>query len=160
MPHFKELIRQGSFRPLFSVLPTVSCVAWSSFMTGKNPAKDNIFGFLDRSAGSYLPYVPNANNMTSSTLWDILGDERKRVVVMGAPVTYPPKEVNGILVSGFLAPDIEKATYPTELGRELKEKNDYRLDIDPWKAREDTDSVFPQVTDVFRKRRDTLRARS
>jgi predicted AlkP superfamily phosphohydrolase/phosphomutase len=158
MPNFGELIRQGSFQPLFSVLPTVSCVAWSSFMTGKNPAKHNIFGFLDRSAGSYLPYVPNASNMTSSTLWDILSAEGKRVVVMGVPVTYPPKEVNGILVSGFLAPDIEKATYPIELGKELKEKYDYRLDIDPWKAREDVDSVSPQVTEVFHRRRDTLRS--
>lgn len=157
MPNFKEVLRQGSFQPLFSVLPTVSCVAWSSFMTGKNPAKHNIFGFLDRSAGSYIPYVPNANNMTSPTLWDILSDAGKRVVVMGVPVTYPPKEVNGILVSGFLAPDIEKATYPTELGKELKEKDDYRLDIEPWKAREDVDTVSPQVTEVFRRRRDTLR---
>ncbi len=158
MPNFGELTRQGSFQPLFSVLPTVSCVAWSSFMTGKNPAKHNIFGFLDRSAGSYLPYVPNASNMTSSTLWDVLSAEGKRVVVMGVPVTYPPKEVNGILVSGFLAPDIEKATYPAELGKELKDKYDYRLDIDPWKAREETDSVSPQVTEVFRRRRDTLRS--
>jgi predicted AlkP superfamily phosphohydrolase/phosphomutase len=157
MPNFKELTRQGSFQPLFSVLPTVSCVAWSSFMTGKNPAKHNIYGFLDRSTGSYNPYVPNANHMTSPTLWDILGAEGKRVVVMGVPVTYPPKEVNGILVSGFLAPDIEKATHPPELGKELKEKNGYLLDIDPWKAREDVDSVSPQVTHVFRKRRDTLR---
>jgi predicted AlkP superfamily phosphohydrolase/phosphomutase len=157
MPNFKELTAQGSFKPLFSVLPTVSCVAWSSFMTGKNPAKHNIYGFLDRSAGSYIPFVPNANNMTSPTLWDILGSEGKRVIVMGVPVTYPPREVNGILVSGFLAPDIEKATFPAELGKELKEKNGYLLDIDPWKAREDVDSVAPQVTDVFRKRRDTLR---
>ena len=158
MPNFEELLRQGSFRPLFSVLPTVSCVAWSSFMTGKNPAKHNIFGFLDRSAGSYHPYVPNANNMTSSTLWDILGDAGRRVVVMGVPVTYPPRKVNGILVSGFLAPNIEKATYPAELGQELKARHDYRLDIDPWKARQEIDSVIPQVGDVFRKRRDALRA--
>jgi predicted AlkP superfamily phosphohydrolase/phosphomutase len=126
-------------------------------MTGKNPAKHNIFGFLDRSPGSYNPFVPNASNMKSSTLWDILSAEGKRVVVMGVPVTYPPKEVNGILISGFLAPDIEKATYPADLGKRYKETKSYMLDIDPWKAREDVDSVAPQVTDVFRKRRDTLR---
>jgi predicted AlkP superfamily phosphohydrolase/phosphomutase len=157
MPNFSKITQQGSFNPLFSVLPTVSCVAWSSFMTGKNPAKHNIFGFLDRSPGSYNPFVPNASNMKSPTLWDILSAEGKRVVVMGVPVTYPPKEVNGILISGFLAPDIEKATYPVDLGKKYKETKSYMLDIDPWKAREDVDSVAPQVIDVFRKRRDTLR---
>jgi predicted AlkP superfamily phosphohydrolase/phosphomutase len=157
MPNFRMLTREGSFQPLMSVLPTVSCVAWSCFMTGKNPGKHNIFGFLDRMAGSYNPYVPNASNMRSDTLWDVLGREGKRVVVMGVPVTYPPKPVNGILVSGFLAPDIEKATYPADLGKELKEKQNYLLDIDPWKAREDVDSVAPQCVEVFRRRRDTLR---
>ncbi len=157
MPNFKELALQGSLSPLLSVLPTVSCVAWSSFMTGKNPAKHNIFGFLDRSKGSYVPFVPNASHMTSDTLWDVLGAEGKRVVVMGVPVTYPPREVNGILISGFLAPDVEKATYPPGLGRELKDRHGYLLDIDPWKARKDVDSVSPQVTEVFRRRRDTMR---
>ncbi len=157
MPNFKNITRHGSFKPLFSVLPTVSCVAWSSFMTGKNPAKHNIFGFLDRTPGTYNPFVPNASNMSSATLWDILSTEGKRVVVMGVPVTYPPKKVNGILISGFLAPDIEKATYPAELGKKYKEANSYLLDIEPWKAREDVNNVIPQVTDVFRKRRDTLR---
>ena len=156
MPNFQKLSRQGSFNPLFSVLPTVSCVAWSSFMTGKNPAKHNIFGFQDRSAGSYHPYIPNASHMMSPTLWDILSAEGKRVIVMGVPVTYPPKPVNGILVGCFLAPDVEKATYPPELGKELKATRGYQLDIDPWKARKEIDSVIPQVTDVFRKRRDTL----
>ncbi len=157
MPNFRKLTQKGSFSPLFSVLPTVSCVAWSSFMTGKNPAKHNIFGFLDRNAGSYNPYVPNSKNMKARTLWDHLSAEDKRVVVMGVPVTYPPKAVNGTLISGFLAPDLAKATYPEALGEELKSTNEYLLDIDPWKAREDVDSVAPQVMDVFRKRRDTLR---
>jgi predicted AlkP superfamily phosphohydrolase/phosphomutase len=73
--------------------------------------------------------------MKSDPLWKTLSDEGKRVVVINVPVTYPPRAVNGILISGFLAVEIEKATYPKEVADVLHEVG-YRIDVDPWKARE------------------------
>jgi len=135
LPHFRELLGEGSFRRMYSVIPTVSSVAWSTYMTGKNPGKHGIYGFIDRQPGSYEMYIPLATHMRGHTLWEILSQEGKSVVVINVPVTYPPRTVRGILISGFLATKIDKATYPKEVAAQLH-RFGYRIDVDPWNARQ------------------------
>jgi predicted AlkP superfamily phosphohydrolase/phosphomutase len=151
LPSFKKLFDQGSLVEINSTHPFVSCVAWSTYMTGKNAAKHNIFGFIDRKPGTYSIYIPNGSNMTSKTLWESLSEKGKSVLVMNVPVTYPPRKVNGYLVSGFLAPKVDGATYPAELAVKLK-AHDYELDIDPWRARENLDNLHPDLLRVFKAR--------
>ena len=91
LPGFKKLFDRGSLVEINSTHPFVSCVAWSTYMTGKNAAKHNIFGFIDRKPGTYSIYIPNGSNMTSKTLWEVLSDKGKSVLVMNVPVTYPPR---------------------------------------------------------------------
>ncbi len=54
MPHFAALMQQGHIQPLNSVYPTVSSVAWSTYMTGVNPAQYCIFGFLEVGGAGQL----------------------------------------------------------------------------------------------------------
>ncbi len=124
-------------------------------MTGKNAAKHNIFGFIDRKPGPYSIYIPNGSNMTSKTLWEILSDRGKNVLVMNVPVTFPPRRVKGYLVSGFLAPRIEGATYPESLAQKLK-AGGYEIDIDPWRARENLDNLYPDLMKAFKARVDAF----
>jgi predicted AlkP superfamily phosphohydrolase/phosphomutase len=151
LPNLKRIFSQGSLVEITSSHPFVSCVAWSTYMTGKNAAKHNIFGFIDRKPGTYSIYIPNGSDMTSKTLWEVLSEEGKHVLVMNVPVTYPPRKVKGYLVSGFLAPKIEGATYPQDLAAKLKGQG-YELDIDPWRARENLDNLYPDLTRVFEAR--------
>ena len=54
------------------------------------------------------------------TLWEILSEKEKKVIVMNIPMTYPPKPVNGILISGMDAPSTaSNFTYPLEIREEL-----------------------------------------
>ncbi len=46
LPHLAALKEEGGFVPLGSTLPPISPVAWSTFQTGTNPGKHNIFDFL------------------------------------------------------------------------------------------------------------------
>ncbi len=156
LPHLSRLLDEGAFVRMNSVHPCVSCVAWSSVMTGKNPGKHGIFGFADRKPGTAQIFIPNARNLKSSMLWEQLSALGKRVVSVGVPVTYPPREVNGYLVSGFLAPTIEKGTYPRELGKILKEMG-YIIDVDAQKARTDLDAFFPDLMQTLEKRAQTAR---
>ena len=55
LPHLAALRDKGSFRPLGSTLPPISPVAWSSFQTGVNPGKHNIFDFLTPDLRTYQP---------------------------------------------------------------------------------------------------------
>jgi predicted AlkP superfamily phosphohydrolase/phosphomutase len=80
-----------------------------------------------------------------------LSQAGKRVVVINVPLTYPPREVNGILISGFLCTDIEKVSYPKEAGRVLKEMG-YRIDVDAWQARESLDRFLEDLHLTLDKR--------
>ncbi|MBN2374492.1 alkaline phosphatase family protein [bacterium] len=136
LPYMKRLFEEGGFRRMNSVLPPISSVAWSSYMTGKNPAGHNIFGFIDRDPMSLKLFVPTGFNMKCKTIWERWSEEGKRVVVMNVPVTSPPRPINGILISGFLAPSIDKAVYPPSFIPVLKEWG-YQIDVDVQRARVD-----------------------
>jgi len=136
LPSIGGLFRQGSFMRMDSVIPPVSSVAWSTYMTGKNPAGHNIFGFIDRDPSTLKLFIPTGCHMKAKSFWERLSERGKRVVVMNVPVTSPPRPVNGILIAGFLATDIEKAVYPPSLVPLLKEWG-YQIDIDAQKARAD-----------------------
>ena len=135
---------QGSIHRMRSVIPTISSVAWSSFMTGRNPAKHNIYGFIDRNPDPFESFIPTGSTMRCSTLWHILSEAQKRVVVINVPVTYPPKPVNGVLIAGFLATKLEKCAYPPSTVPHLQELG-YRIDVDAWLARKDKKKFLEEL---------------
>ena len=130
MPRLKEAMARGTYALAESVIPTNSAAAWSSIMTGLNPGKHGIFYFneLERTeAGPKWGRIVNFSSIHGTTLWKILGDHGLRVCVVNVPITYPPEDVNGILISGLLAPsESSNYTYPSELRNDLV---DYKIDI-------------------------------
>ena len=130
MPHTAELISQGIFRVMRSSVPEVSSVAWSSMITGKDPGQHGIFGFIDLCPDSYKMRFPNYNDLKALPFWDLW--EGKSVII-NVPSTYPVRQMNGVLISGFVSIDFEKSVYPKFLVPHLK-RLDYRLDVDSQKA--------------------------
>src|SRR5262249_10496823 len=55
LPQLAALGQKGYFKPLGSTLRPISAVAWSSFQTGVNPGKHNIFDFLMPDPRTYEP---------------------------------------------------------------------------------------------------------
>ena len=155
MPNLARITAQAGLARMNSVYPTVSSVAWSSYMTGVNPARHGIFGFIDRVDGSYDVTIPTSRRMTAKTVWEMLSEAGKRVVVMNVPVTFPPRAVNGILIGGFLSPTLDRAVYPPEKTA-LIQSLGYRIDTDAWLARESKDKLFGDVKDCLARRRKTL----
>lgn len=144
MPNLAAIAASGDLRPSQSTQPTVSCSAWTSFVTGVNPGRHGIYGFVDREPGSYRQDITGSQYVKSPQVFMTLGERDHRVIIMNVPVTTPPPQVNGLLVSGFLAPKLEGATHPPELAARL-ERLGYRIDIDPWKARESLDLLFDDL---------------
>src|SRR4030066_641500 len=60
LPHLSRLKTDGTYARLQTTTPAISPVAWSSFMTGSEPAKHNIFDFLSRHPKTYLPDLSSA----------------------------------------------------------------------------------------------------
>ncbi len=55
LPNLDRLSRQGAFSSLQTTNPPQTPVSWSTFATGLNPGKTEIFDFLKRQKGSYFP---------------------------------------------------------------------------------------------------------
>ena len=49
LPNLKKLLDKGAEGYLKTVIPPLSCTAWTSFFTGTNPGKHGILEYLTRS---------------------------------------------------------------------------------------------------------------
>ena len=131
LPNFSRLMQQGGFRRLRTTFPALSPVAWSTFATGVNPARHNIFDFLNRDLKSYLPELssskvqgprrfwkigryripldrPSAElRRKSKPFWTILGEHHTGCTVLRVPITFPPEKFNGRLLSAMCTPDLK-----------------------------------------------------
>ena len=52
LPNLARLRATGGYERLRTTYPALSPVAWSTFATGVNPGKHNIFDFLNHSINS------------------------------------------------------------------------------------------------------------
>ncbi len=132
MPNTGKMISRGIFKKMKSSIPEISSVAWSSIITGANPAEHGIFGFMDLVPGTYNLYFPNFNNLRVRPFWNNI--EGKSVII-NVPSTYPVHSMNGVHISGFVSIDFEKSVYPSSLIPTLRGL-DYCLDVDSEKAHE------------------------
>lgn len=155
MPNFAKIASQGVFVPMETTFPEVSSVSWTSFMTGKNPGEHGIYGFMELKPGSYQMTFPNSGNIRAKTIWEHLGEEGKRSVVLNLPQTYPAKPMNGILTSGFVALDLKKATYP-DSAYEYLNKIGYKIDVEAEKAQTSLAALADDINLTFTKRREAF----
>jgi len=155
LPNFARLAGEVGIRQMDSVQPTVSSVAWTSYVTGKQAGKHGIYGFVDREPGSYDITLPLSTSVASKSIWEVLSDAGRRVFGMNVPVTYPPRRVNGILIGGFLAPDVAKVASPGEVSSYLT-SIDYRIDSDPMLARRSKDDMIPDVHTTLDRRMEAM----
>lgn len=128
MPFTKSLIEKGSSGILKSTIPSITPAAWSSFQTGMNPGENGVFDFayFDRM-DKEVKYV--GSQTLSETLWEICSRNNRKVCAINVPMTYPPREVNGFVVTGIMTPDTESDfTWPPELKKEILERfTDYHI---------------------------------
>ena len=130
LPNFKKLAEAGCYRRLQTTFPSVSPVAWSSFSTGTQPGRHNIFDFLDRDRRTYLPMLSAARLgrmerfiklgryriplgrpelrllRKSKPFWVVLGEHRIWSTILRVPITFPPDRFYGAELSAMSVPDL------------------------------------------------------
>lgn len=133
MPNFKKLAEEGHFSPLGTACPSISPVAWSSYATGVDASRHNIYDFLTRDPCNYLPVLSSSEVGTtprdinlgfakipfgskpfyrflqkSQPFWKLLGANNVWSSIIRVPITFPPQKFkNGTLLSGMCVPDIQ-----------------------------------------------------
>ncbi len=129
-PNFEKLAAQGTFSPLWSTEPPISPVAWSTFTTGVNPGKHNIFDFLTTDRATYMPKMAGSDiipprrslkigaweiplgspkielKRKSQSFWKIVSSKGIYASVLRMPFTFPPEKFYGSMLAGLGTPDL------------------------------------------------------
>jgi len=134
MPFFATVLESGVSGELRSVFPPCSPSAWSTFITGQRPGRHGVFDFFAYQNTRAPLHLVNSFSPKSEPIWSILSRAGKRVGMVNVPMTYPPQQINGVMITGLLTPGVEHTfTYPPSLYDELKgEIGEYILSV-PWR---------------------------
>ena len=123
LPNLAKLLSQGVHGPLESTVHPLTPLAWTSFLTGKNPGKHGIFDFFARVENTYKFRLVTLAEREGCDFLDILSDADRRVVSLNVPLTYPPRPVNGAMVSGMGTPNLlVQFAHPPNLRKMILEK--------------------------------------
>ncbi len=133
-PNFQKLIAQGQgIRELGTSTPPQSPVAWSNFITGRNPGGHGIFDFIHRDLEGYAPlpgtvtkvtagsyWMPGKwqfptqeggnSNRSGRAFWTILGENGVPADVWRMPINFPVEpSKEGWSFPGMMTPAVDSA---------------------------------------------------
>ncbi|HTT61910.1 MAG TPA: alkaline phosphatase family protein, partial [Bryobacteraceae bacterium] len=129
LPNLARLRDQGGFRRLATTMPPQSPVAWSTFITGLDPAQHGVFDFVERDPRTMQPFSSMSRTVEprfqvplgpyllplsagrvetlrkGQPFWRILADRHIPVTVLHMPNNFPP-EPAGEAIAGMGVPDM------------------------------------------------------
>ncbi len=121
LPTFKRLLEEGISNDLTVELPPGTVPNWPSFMTGKNAGKHGVVYWFARERDRWKWSVINSRFIKEKTIWEIASSKGKKFISINVPLTYPPKPLNGLMITGLLTPPSAKDfTHPPELEEEIR----------------------------------------
>jgi len=130
LPNISKLMSNGVWGRMESTIPPITIPAWASMVTGKSPGTLGFYGFRNRKDYSYdkLTFATSLS-VKEKTIWDYIPE--KKSITIAVPPSYPPKKINGELISCFLTPGVESNfTYPEALKSEILNRfGEYLFDV-------------------------------
>jgi predicted AlkP superfamily phosphohydrolase/phosphomutase len=154
LPTLAGLMERGAYGRLTSVIPPITVPAWSCMMASRTPGDLGVYGFRNRSDHSYdALFIANGTAIKEPRLWDLATRRGKRSIVLGVPGTYPPRPLNGVLVTCFLTPSTESQyTFPPMLKREVEQVvGEYLFDTKEFRT-EKKDWLLEQIYEMTDRR--------
>lgn len=133
MPNLEALAREGDFSALGTSIPPESPVAWSNFITGRNPGGHGVFDFMhkDWEGGTFNPRDSVAgsdpvtrslsmfgyefplaggdsyNKRRGTAFWEVLEEHGVPATIFKIPANYPPSPTGQKTLSGMGTPDAQ-----------------------------------------------------
>ncbi len=119
LPNFKKLMQYGVYGNLKSVNPPVTCPAWATMLTGKNPASLGVF-YFQKPTNNYDLKISPLLWKKWKPVWDIFSENGKKVCVFNIPTTTA-YQINGYFISGPIwGEDYNNIAYPDSLKEKLR----------------------------------------
>ena len=119
MPRLADLRERGAHGSLVSTVPPVTPPAWTSAATGVNPGRHGIYGFYVGHAQSSRQELTHSGHVRAATVWEMANAQGARMGVFNVPLTYPPQQLDGWMISGMMTPGLGQHlagfTFPGDL---------------------------------------------
>src|SRR6476646_841487 len=154
LPTLSSLMERGFYGRLTSVIPPITVPAWSCMMSSRTPGDLGVYGFRNRSDRSYDSLViANGSAIREPRLWDLATRHGKPSIILSVPGTYPPRPLNGVLVTCFLTPSTrQQYTYPATLATEIEQVvGEYLFDCPQFRT-DDKDDLLAQIYEMTNRR--------
>ncbi len=120
LPILSRLMREGISAPLRSTILPNSFPGWASCTTGTSEGMHGVFSPFIKNPSKYTVRAMSGRDIMTRPVWDILTEHGGRSVVVNVPTTYPPEQINGLMVTGMLTPGRSSVfTHPATLKNEL-----------------------------------------
>lgn len=153
LPNIQSLIKNGVRGRLKSCLPPTTSPNWKCYSTGKNPGKLGIFWWENIDFANRRIYIPTGR-ASAKEIWDCLSEKGLKSGVINTPLTYPPKPINGFMISGGPDAQEKRFTYPRELESRLRDEFGYSVHpsvrSDWWRSGKAIQEVFPIIENRFK----------
>jgi predicted AlkP superfamily phosphohydrolase/phosphomutase len=152
LPTFKTFKEKGIFGYTIPPVPAQTPVAWTTFMTGKNPGNHGIFSFAMRKKGTYERRIATPKILEAKTLFQILNESGKKVGVINVPMCGIQK-VQGFIAPGFLSKN-EGVFFPEDIREKIRLKFNVNKILGDLKTetlervKEDPDLFFEEVNQI------------
>ncbi|MBU1001868.1 MAG: alkaline phosphatase family protein [Proteobacteria bacterium] len=154
-PNLARIALSGSARSMRAELPELSPVNWTSFATAAGPEEHGVFGFTRIDPRSYDVAIVDSTAVRCPTLFQRLGARGLTSKVINLPNTYPAQPLKGMLVAGFVAPELSRAVYPPFLSGPLTQAG-YKLEADTARGKDDPELLLAQLNTTLDSRRAAL----
>ena len=132
MKNFKRLVDEGGIHSLGTSVPPQSPVAWSNFITGRNPGGHGIYDFIhaNRTTREGIPgnvTIEEANNLplwgdwqlplsgggesnrTGESFWVTMAKKGIPADVWRMPANFPVEPAEGLSFPGMMTPALDSA---------------------------------------------------
>jgi predicted AlkP superfamily phosphohydrolase/phosphomutase len=120
MPNLASLLDRSARGILRSTVPPYTPPAWTSAVTGVNPGRHGVFGFVQ---GRSEPHLSHWGLVRSPALWQYMEVEGRTTGLFHLPLTYPPPPVSGWAVGAVWMPtgrEITGFAHPREVEDRLR----------------------------------------
>ncbi len=130
LPAFSRLAASGGFSSLGTTIPPQSPVAWSTFITGRDPGEHGIFDFVHRDPKTMEPYLSTTRTEPARSInagrwqlplgsgrveslrhgqpfWEVLEARGIPTTVIRMPANFPPSGTATRELSGMGTPDLQ-----------------------------------------------------
>ena len=131
LPNLAALAQRGGTAPLASTMIPISSAAWVAAATGQTPGVTGVYSFFEPVPGTYDVNIVSSRSNQATPIWRRTSAVGLRSIIFGMPLTYPPEEIDGIMVAGMLAPFDGEYAHPPGTAQRLRERG-FVPDLGSW----------------------------